>query len=394
MRLLYLSYWGIDDGLTQATVYPHLEVLAASPKIEFLLFVSVERGPGGRLPPDLEARGIRHAPLRARSLSPAVVSRAIDFVALPAALERLVREHRITMILARGANAGALAHLTAGRASIPYAVESFEPHAAYMRESGVWGRWDPRYIFQKRWEEAQKLEAVALLPVTDAYRSVLIEEGVPAARTVTLPCTVDPIRFGFSAESRRRTREQLGTPPDAIAGIYVGKFGDIYYDKGAFVVLARFARQMPTFRMIVLTGMDPRRVMDLAEHGAFPRDKLFVASVPHAQVPRYLSAADLAFALVRMAPSRRFCSPVKVGEYLASGLPMVITEGIGEDSDIVRDHDAGAVIDLGEVAIDAAIRRIRGILAEPGHRERIAGLATRFRARGRVAAAYSAIGLI
>lgn len=394
MRLLYLSYWGVDDGLTHATVYPHLEVLAASGRIEFLLFVSVERGGLGRLDPRLAALGVRHATLRARSFGPAVVARALDFVSFPSALARLCREHGITQVLARGANAGSLAHLTRRHLRLPYAVESFEPHATYMLDSGVWARWDPRYVFERRWEEAQKREATALLPVTEAYRLALLAQGVPEERIVTLPCTVDTDRFRFSESVRAQVRADLGANADAIVGIYVGKFGGIYYDKEAFAVFARFAAALPSFRMIVLTPMSQKQVEDLAREGGYPLNRLDIASVPHADVPRYLCAADLAFATVRMAQSRRALSLVKVGEYLACGLPTVITEGVGDDSDIIRDHKAGAVIDLTEAKGEHAVATLSALLKDPTHRGRIASLATQFRSRARVHEAYKRLRLL
>ena len=394
VRLLYLSYWGVDDGLTHATVLPHLEILAASSRIELILFVSVERGAVGMFDSELARRGVRHVPLKARSLGPAVLSRAIDFVELPAAIARLCREHGITGILARGANAGSLAHLTQRHVSVPYSVESFEPHAGYMLDSGVWSRWDPRYVFQKRWEGDQKKEATALLPVTDAYREQLLAEGIPGDRVITLPCTVDTDRFAFVAETRKWVRNDLGAREDAIVGVYVGKYGGIYYEEEAFGVFARFASRLPTFRLLVLTPTDPPSVRELAGSAGFPVERLDVACVPHADVPRYLCAADLAFATVRMMPSARGLSLIKVGEYLACGLPIVITEGVGDDSDIVRDNDAGAVIDLTDEKVGNAVDRIRKLLAEPGHRARIAALAERFRSRHRVAAAYEQIGLL
>ena len=393
LRLLYLSYWGVDDALTHATVFPHLAVLAASPRFESIVFVSVERGVAGAFDEDLARRGVRHLPLQASATGPRVFSRARDFVALPRAIARICREHGIDRILARGSNAGALAHLLQRHHRVPYMVESFEPHAAYMAEAGVWGRWDPRYVFLARWERAQKREALALLPVTERYRSTLLSEGVEAERVVTLPCTVDTGRFAFSPGDRREVRGELRLPDDAVVGVYAGKFGGIYYDEAAFRVFARFATRIPAFRLLVLTPMERDAVTALARAAGFPDDRLQVARVPHAAVPRFLSASDFAFATVRMTPSRGALSLVKVGEYFANGLPIVITEGVGDDSRAIAEHDAGAVIDMTDTAIDEATERIRRIVFDPTHRARIARLAARYRARRLVTEAYARLGL-
>src|SRR5688500_857284 len=101
MRLLYLSYWSAAEGLTQATVLPHLEVLEASSRVERLVFATVERGAPGPAPA-LGLGRATHVGLRARALRPAVAARALDFLELPRRLARLAREERLDYVLARG----------------------------------------------------------------------------------------------------------------------------------------------------------------------------------------------------------------------------------------------------------------------------------------------------
>ncbi|GEM_PF-6753269 len=43
MNILFLSYWGINEGLTAATVFPHLEILAGFSNIDKVLLVTIER---------------------------------------------------------------------------------------------------------------------------------------------------------------------------------------------------------------------------------------------------------------------------------------------------------------------------------------------------------------
>ena len=68
----------------------------------------------------------------------------------------------------------------------------------------------------------------------------------------------------------------------------------------------------------------------LAAVGLGP-ERAYVTKAPFAEVPDYLSAADFAFSPIRPAPCRLFCSAIKIGEYWASGLPVLLTPGVGDD---------------------------------------------------------------
>ena len=43
MNILFIGYWGINEGLTQATIVPHLKILSTFPTIKKIIFSSVER---------------------------------------------------------------------------------------------------------------------------------------------------------------------------------------------------------------------------------------------------------------------------------------------------------------------------------------------------------------
>jgi len=398
MRILFLGYWGLRDGLTTSTVLPHLRVLQERPDVEAIRFVTIERGPGAQavleFAPGFPADKISFEPLRSRPGRNVILNKIEDFTRFPKELRRQVAEFRPDFVIARGAPAGALAYLLWQKTGLPFYVESFEPHADYMLESGVWKAYDPRYLFERYWEKRMKQLAAGLMPVAENYRQQLIREGVPAARVVTVPCSVDAQAFLYQAAAGQRVRQRLEyTAPGAVVGIYVGKFGDIYYDEEAFGLFRAAADHFgPAFRLIILT---PNAVADvrrkLAAVGLGP-DRAFVTMAPHAEVPEYLSAADFAFSPIRPAPCRLFCSAIKIGEYWANGLPVLVTPGVGDDSAIIESENAGAVFDLSQPGnVTAALERLGGVLSQLDHRTRIHELAVRYRSVKRAREAYHAL---
>ena len=69
-----------------------------------------------------------------------------------------------------------------------------------------------------------------------------------------------------------------------------------------------------------------------------------VRSVASADVPSYLSASDAGVAFYKPTLSRLATSPVKLTEYLACGLPVIINSGIGDSDALVTREGAGALV--------------------------------------------------
>jgi glycosyltransferase involved in cell wall biosynthesis len=398
MRILFLSYWGLNDGLTTSTVFPHLQLLQQRPDVEAIRLVTIERGAEAQaalqFQPGFAADKISFEPLRSKPSRNVILNKIEDFTRFPTELVRQIEEFRPDFILARGAPAGALAYLVWQRTKLPFYVESFEPHADYMLESGVWRRYDPRYLFQRHWEKRQKQLAMGLMPVAENYRQQLISEGVPARRIVTIPCSVDARAFAYDEPARNRVRQQLGfTDPAAVVGIYVGKFGDIYYDEEAFALFRAAADYFgPAFRLIILTPNAEADVRRKLAAVGLDASRVFVTKAPHHEVPGYLSAADFSFAPIRPAPCRLFCSAIKVGEYWASGLPVLLTTGVGDDSAIIEAEGGGAVFDLSQPdSVPTALARLAALLSQPNHRAAIHELALRHRSLNRAREAYAAL---
>ncbi|HNT51114.1 MAG TPA: hypothetical protein PKK67_11035, partial [Cyclobacteriaceae bacterium] len=64
--------------------------------------------------------------------------------------------------------------------------------------------------------------------------------------------------------------------------------------------------------------------------------------------------------------TKKYCTPIKDGEYWALGLPVVIPANISDDSDIILRHEAGAVLTtLSKVEYERAIAVLDNLLKQP-----------------------------
>ncbi len=377
MKLLYVSYWGVSDPLFQATVLPNLKILQSFDFIKEIWVSTVEREEG--LPEeDVLPKELQHIRLNARNSGFTLLDRGLDMFHFAEELRKLIETESFGVIVARSSMAGSLVFKAAKSNKIPIIIESFEPHAAYMLESGIWRWWDPRYLFQTKKEARQKQHATGLITVANNYKDQLIKEGYNAEKISVAPCPVDQQQFAYDAIQRHKIRDSLGISDDTLVGIYVGKFGGIYWDDEALGLFGQLNELLDyRFHMIILSNQEGLEAR-LSSHGLHP-EQVTARQVQHHEVAAYLSAADVAFATIKSTPHRRFCSAIKIAEYWANGLPIMIPEGIGDDSDIIRAANAGVIIhEKTPLKQVLSIDMIRKLITRE-KRQAIAKLATKWR---------------
>lgn len=315
MKILYLCYWGINDSLSQSTVYPNLIRLAQLESTKRIIVVSIERGPRPR-----QILSPQHEKLDYTSLVTGLgfCDKLNDFTVFPYKLNQLCKKHKIDIMLGRGALAGSLLYLTWRKNKISFYVESFEPHSQYMADSGVWMRKGLKYRIQKFLERRQMENAAGLMPVSIAYLEKLRVMGVSKERIQMVPCTVEIERFKFSQRDRIVGREQLGFLPADIVGIYVGKFGDIYHSIGeAFAFFKQaFDFYGVNFRLILLSQVKDKDLELWCKNYNIPKERIHLYFVNHDQVGAFLSISDFAYALIKPGPSKKYCSAIKIGGVL------------------------------------------------------------------------------
>lgn len=376
--------------LTQAAVLPHIKVLQKVEGVSSVVLVTIERDKNTetRYPFLDHDPYCKHYVLHSKAFSTTFLTKVSDFLLFPQQLKQILMKENISFVVAHGAPAGALAYKVWKRSKILFYVSSFEPHADYMLESKVWAKQGLKYRFQKRWESLQKKSAAGLMPVSEKYKDVLLREGVTAENVFVVPCCVDANIFNLDEQKRESLRQHMRWQ-DATIGIYVGKYGDLYYKEEAFAIYKQCFDSKPHFRLIILSPQPKEEILQYLEQNQIDKAKVHVASVLHNEVPQYLSAADFAFATIKSYPSARYCSPVKIGEYWANGLPVLLTEGVGDDSDIIKTEGGGATFNLQEEgSLERALQQIQQILKDPNHRHEIPKLAQKYRSPERIREAY------
>ena len=131
MRILFMSYWGLNDGLTTFTVFSHLQLLQVRPDVTVVRLVTIERGSDAQgalaFKPGFAAGKISFEPLRSRLSGNVILNKIEDFTRFPKELIRQIAGFRPDFVVARGAPAGALAYLVWQKTKLPFTSSRSSP---------------------------------------------------------------------------------------------------------------------------------------------------------------------------------------------------------------------------------------------------------------------------
>lgn len=372
---LYITYWSLRDPLTQSQALPILRGLAGRGYRMALVTYeqephAVPRGERRACAAALLDEGIRWFPLRYHRRPPGLAKLVdgLSGLGMTLAVRALFRPR---LVHSRGSIPAVPAVMAAALSGARFFFDADSPISEEYLDIGRWSRGSLGYRVTRWAEDLALSRADAVAVLTEARRTEL------AARTdlpvTVLPCSVDTDRFTFDPAARERLRRELRL--DGTVAVYSGKWGGWYATEEMMDFVAAARPHLPGLRLLVLTQQAPDPFQEAAARRGISQI-LTVRRADHAEMPGYLSAADVGLSFVRPLPSKRASSPVKNGEYLACGLPVVTTAGIGDYSTVIARERAGVVLEGFSVAQCAAAAEALGrLLVEPGLRGRCRAVA-------------------
>lgn len=343
VRVLYIAYWGALEPLGQSLVVPAVLRLAhlgvSLTLITFEKPADLANAEPVRKQREVFANGgVDWHPLRYHK-TPKWPATALDGALAVLKALRLRLRGRLDVIHARTFVAGPMGYVIARLlgARFVYHNEGFYPDEQV--DGGVWKEGSRVHRLARGLEAFLYDHADGLIALSDRAREILVARPkVQAAKTpaIVVPSAVDLAVFRPAALVRQ--------PNSAISLVYLGSVGLRYRldDAGHFVAAMRKLR--PDTTLTVVSRADRTVVESMLDTSGLPREAWTVKALAHSEVPAELQRHDAGLFFLTEGLSEHGCSPTKIGEYWACGLPVVTTPNVSDTDAIVRNLRVGVVV--------------------------------------------------
>lgn len=377
-NILVITYWGYNDALIQTYTLPYLNIISDLLSADSKLFLVTldKNAPKLHRQSNIQNISINYKDFGFRAI--------FMWLKIIFKLYRLIKKENITTIHTWCTPGGAIGYLLSVLSERRLIIDSFEPHAEPMVESGTWGKNSLQFKILYTLEKLQLKKAEEVICACSEmipYSKKIY--GISKKRYFTKPACVDLELFSLEKIKNAELIEKYNLK-DKITCVYAGKFGGLYLEKETFEFFKAAAEYWGnSFRVLLLTSHSDQEISDYSKQVGLDPQHIIKLFVPHEEVPVYMGLADFAICPMKPIPSRRYSTPIKNGEYWALGLPVVITKNISDDSDIIANKNIGSVLqDLTADEYQKSVIKIDALLKVSDKNElrnKIRAVATEYR---------------
>jgi hypothetical protein len=387
-NILILTHWSFKDALVQTYTLPYVEIIREIVPVEKKIIVITSEQKNYALSgTEIETINLqwkkRNMELVAQPYKRLGWKKTIASIGQLIELYRVIKKNKVVAIHPFCTPAGGLGYLLSKISGAALIMDSYEPHATAMVESGVWKKNSLPFKVLFELEKRLTRKAVYIIATTAGMKNYALKNyGVEVKNFFVKPACISFKDF-YPRQKDVILIEKFGLY-NKIVCVYAGKLGGTYLKDEVFdFVKACYKYWGDKFRFLMLTEESEKIIQEQIKRICIPSDVIIRQFVEHSEIPKYLSLGDFGINPQVPVPSKRYGSPIKNGEYWAMGLPIIISPDISDDSDIILQNEIGVITNLKQIdTMHVAVHQM-DLLLKSNSREflqgKIFGIAKKYR---------------
>jgi len=351
-RVLFLSYNGLLEPILPSQVVPYLKELARHGFVFTLLTYEKSKdlksaGKSGidSKKSELAACDIEWEYIRYHK-NPPFLSTLFDLAAGILKAAHIISSKKVRLVHIRGVTPGIIMIVLSKIFRVKILFDMRGLLAEEYVGGGLWREGSASFKLVKAAERHLLEISDAVTTLTYKHMEYNKDLDYLADRSIpmdVIPCCVDMGHFSQDKGRRDKTRKRLMID-DKFVLMYAGKIGTFYLMDEMLDFFKVFSKIAPNSIFLIVTNDDAGRAMArVREIGISEGVIKVINGITFNEMNVYTECADAAIFFIN--PYKKFgSSPIKMGEFLASGVPVVINPGIGDTEEFVDKYNIGVVI--------------------------------------------------
>ena len=377
-KALYISYNAITEPIVQSQVMPYLKALSER-GIKFYLLTfekkkmdndekmkilnTLKRQSGNGL--DIEWFHLNY------HKSPTIPATGFDIVNGFIRACGIIIKKKINIIHARAVTSALIGYPAAKILGRKFIFDTRGIDSEEYVDAGSWKRDGFKHRITGMLEGMLTRSSDHVVVLTERFLEIFKEKY--KRRNINfsvIPCAVETGIFSGNKGAGNKLADRLGIR-DKFVIAYVGSLGTWYMLDEMVKFFRIFSQTIPNSHFLIVSQTDKKYSQDAIKKNNIDASSVTLDTAPHRLIPEYLSICQAGIVFIKPVFSKLSSSPVKFGEYLASGLPVIINRGIGDTEEIVRQNRVGVVLNgFGEKDYSQAISELRVLFDDKGLAER------------------------
>lgn len=347
-KVLYISYNGLLESILPSQTVPYLKILSKN-GFKFILLTFEKKK-------DLKECGRERLKNTKDSLKKEGITwRWLTYHKYPNNLSTfldifigffvsmyLVIKNRINMVHVRGATPGTIGLFLSKIFKIKLLFDTRGILAEEYVGGGLWKEETFFFNLVKSIEKELMNRADAIVVLTEKHRKKILNlpylkrKAIPK---VVIPCCVDLKRFRCDTSNHKELLKKYDIDADMLL-VYPGKLGTFYLLKEMVDFFESVSSEIEGLKFLILTQDDisEAKYVNIAR-----KEGIYLIRPSFDEIPFFLRCADAGIFFIN-SYKKYGSSPIKLGEFLACGKPVIINPGIGDTEEIVTNNRVGVVV--------------------------------------------------
>ena len=375
--ILYISYDGMTDQLGQSQVLPYLVGLSA--RGYKITLISCEKKERGQYKEVVQAICTKHninwQPIE-YTRNPPVFSTIKDVQRLKKLAAQLHQVHHYSAIHCRSYVSSLVGQWMKQKYAVPFIFDMRGFWADERVDGALWNLNNPIYNkiyhFFKKKEKQFLQQADAVVSLTYAAKEEIEKWAVGNAPITVIPCCVDTQLFdpeSLKIEQKAALRRKADLPKNKLIIGYVGSLGTWYLLTKMLSFFKFWLTKHPDTIFFFVTNEPKELIYEEARKQHIDIEKIKLIAANRSEMPYYISLMDFGLFFIKNSFSKKASSPVKQGELMAMGVPVICNAGVGDSDFIIHEYKSGELVySLDEQGFSEAIEKLK---AEMNHPEAI-----------------------